>query len=61
MAAIRVLVADDEPLARRRIVRLARAERDVEVVAECASGAEALAACAPAAWTWRCSTCRCPT
>jgi two-component system LytT family response regulator len=41
---IRVLVADDEPLARRRIVRLLRAERDVEVVAECATGGEALAA-----------------
>jgi two-component system LytT family response regulator len=41
---IRVLVADDEPLARHRIVRLLRGERDVEVVAECATGGEALAA-----------------
>src|SRR5690349_1278530 len=37
----RVLLADDEPLARRRLVRFLRAEPDVEVVAECASGGEA--------------------
>jgi two-component system LytT family response regulator len=41
---IRVLVADDEPIARRRLLRLVRAEPDVEVAAECATGAEALAA-----------------
>ena len=37
----RVLIADDEPLARRRLGRFLRAEPDVEVVAECASGGEA--------------------
>jgi two-component system LytT family response regulator len=42
----RVLVVDDEPLARRRIARLARAEADVEVVAECSGGREAIAAIA---------------
>src|SRR5688500_7333690 len=38
---IRVLLADDEPLARRRLLRFLRAEPDVEVVAECASGDDA--------------------
>jgi two-component system, LytTR family, response regulator len=42
----RVLVVDDEPLARRRIARLVRAESDVEVVAECSGGREAIAAIA---------------
>ena len=32
---ITVLVADDEPLARRRLLRLLRAEADIDVVAEC--------------------------
>jgi len=41
---IRVMLADDEPLARRRLVRFLRAEPDVEVVAECANGAQAVAA-----------------
>ncbi len=40
----RVLIADDEPLARRRLLRFLRAEPDVEVVAECASGGEAVEA-----------------
>lgn len=39
---IRVLLADDEPLARRRLLRFLRAEPDADVVAECASGAEAV-------------------
>jgi two-component system, LytTR family, response regulator len=43
---IRVLIADDEPLARRRLVRFLRAEPDVEIVAECAGGAAAVAALA---------------
>jgi two-component system LytT family response regulator len=38
------MLADDEPLARRRLVRFLRAEPDVEVVAECANGAQAVAA-----------------
>ena len=43
---IRVLIADDEPLARRRLVRSLRAEPDVEIVAECAGGAAAVTALA---------------
>ena len=39
-----VVVADDEALARRRIVRLLRDREDVEVVAQCAGGAEAVGA-----------------
>lgn len=41
---IRVLLADDEPLARRRLLRFLRVEPDVEVVAECGGGEAALAA-----------------
>ena len=37
-----VLVADDEPLARRRLLRLLRAEPDIEVVAECKCGRSAV-------------------
>jgi len=40
----RVLLADDEPLARRRLLRFLRAEPDVEIVAECAGGDEAVEA-----------------
>ena len=43
---IRVLIADDEPLARRRLVRFLRAEPDVEIIAECAGGAAAVSALA---------------
>ena len=39
---ITVLVADDEPLARRRLLRLLRAEPDIEVVAECKGGRSAV-------------------
>ena len=39
---ITVLVADDEPLARRRLLRLLRAEPGIEVVAECKGGREAV-------------------
>lgn len=42
--AVRAVVVDDEALARRRIVRLLKARGDVEIVAECAGGLEALAA-----------------
>jgi two-component system, LytTR family, response regulator len=42
--AIRVVIADDEPLARQRIRRLLRKEPDVRIAAECADGAAAAAA-----------------
>jgi two-component system LytT family response regulator len=48
--ALRVLVVDDEPLARRRLRRMLAAEPDVDVVGESGSGAEAVALagrCAP--------------
>lgn len=38
---IRVLIADDEPLGRRRLVRFLRAEPDADLVAECGGGDEA--------------------
>lgn len=41
--ALRVLVCDDELIARRRAVRLLSEQPEVEVVAECASGDEVLA------------------
>jgi DNA-binding LytR/AlgR family response regulator len=40
--SITVLVADDEPLARRRLLRLLRAEPGIEVVAECKGGRSAV-------------------
>ena len=43
-APIRVVVADDEPLARHRIRRLLRREADVTIAAECADGAGTIAA-----------------
>lgn len=42
MSALRVLVADDEPLARARLLRLLAQFPDIEVVAECGSGQEAV-------------------
>lgn len=39
---IRVLVADDEAVARRRVARLLREAPEVEVVAECAGGRDAV-------------------
>jgi two-component system LytT family response regulator len=42
MSALRVLVADDEPLARARLLRLLAQFPDVEVVAECGSGQDAV-------------------
>jgi two-component system LytT family response regulator len=38
MSALRVLIADDEPLARQRLRRLLRREAEVEIVAECGDG-----------------------
>ncbi|MFN0057534.1 MAG: LytR/AlgR family response regulator transcription factor [Planctomycetota bacterium] len=42
--AIKVLVVDDEPLARERIRTLLAGEADFEIVAECSNGLEALEA-----------------
>ena len=39
---IRAAIVDDEPLARQRIRNLLRGERDVELIAECANGKEAI-------------------
>jgi len=41
---IRTIVVDDEPLARTSVLALLRRDSQVEVVGECASGAEAIAA-----------------
>jgi two-component system LytT family response regulator len=41
---IRALIIDDEPLARERVRTLLREEADIEVLAECANGNEAVAA-----------------
>jgi len=43
MKLIRTLIVDDEPLARQRIALLLKAEPDIQLLGECASGAEALA------------------
>jgi two-component system LytT family response regulator len=42
--AIRTLIVDDEPLARRRLMRLLRESADVEIVGQCQNGAEAIGA-----------------
>lgn len=41
---IRVLIVDDEPVARRGIMRLLKQEPDIDVVGECGDGAAAIAA-----------------
>ena len=41
MTKIRTMVIDDEPVARSRVISL-REEEDIEVVGECADGAEAV-------------------
>jgi two-component system LytT family response regulator len=46
VTALRTLIVDDEPLARRRLARLLKDEPDVRVVGECGDGASALAALA---------------
>ena len=43
MSRLRAVIADDEPLARARLLRLLGQFPDVEVVADCASGDEAIA------------------
>jgi len=42
MTAIRVLIVDDELLARQRLRRLVQAEPDAEVIGECVDGLEAV-------------------
>ena len=42
--SIRTLVVDDEPIARRSIVRLLRDDAEIEVLGEYGDGARALAA-----------------
>ena len=42
--AVRVLIVDDEPLARRRVAELLAEEPGVEIVGQATSGAEAIAA-----------------
>lgn len=41
---LRVLIVDDEPVARRGILRLLQQEPDIEIVAECGDGAAAVSA-----------------
>lgn len=41
---LRAIIADDEPLARERVRSLLAEEADVEIIAECANGAQALKA-----------------
>lgn len=41
---IRILIVDDEPIARRGIRANLKAERDVEIIGECSNGSEAVAA-----------------
>ena len=43
-ARIRTLVADDEPIARARMLSLLRDEPDIEVIGECATGPQAISA-----------------
>jgi two-component system LytT family response regulator len=40
--SVRVLIADDEPVARRRVARLLKEDRDISVIAECSGGLEAV-------------------
>ena len=42
MASVRVLIVDDEALARQRVRRLLQSETDVEIVGEAESGREAV-------------------
>ena len=44
MTPLRVIVVEDQPLAREHLVALLRTEPDVDVLAQCAHGGEALAA-----------------
>jgi two-component system LytT family response regulator len=44
MSQLRVMIADDEPLARQRLRRMLRREPEVEIVAECGDGPATVAA-----------------
>jgi two-component system LytT family response regulator len=44
MDRIRTIIVDDEPLGRSRLASLLQEEDDIEIVAQCGDGAEALAA-----------------
>lgn len=44
MTKLRLLIVDDEPLARERLRALLRGDSSIEIAGECANGAEALAA-----------------
>ncbi len=44
MSKLKVLIADDEPLARERVRALLRSEPEIEIVAECGNGPDAIAA-----------------
>src|SRR5262245_32675144 len=44
MRKIRVLIVDDEPIARRGIRLQLKTEPEIEIIAECANGLEAIAA-----------------
>ncbi len=44
MDPIRTLIADDEPLSRQRLRRMLGHEADIDIVAECATGAEVVQA-----------------
>ena len=44
MTKIRTLIVDDEPMARERVLWLLQQQPDIEVVGECADGAQALSA-----------------
>jgi two-component system LytT family response regulator len=46
MAAIKILIVDDEPLARERIRSLLSVHADIEIIGECATGAEAVSSIA---------------
>lgn len=46
VVALKVVIADDEPLARERLRTLLAAQADIEVVAEATDGLDALRACA---------------
>ena len=41
---LRVLIVDDEPVARRGLLRLLQQEQDIEIVGECGDGAAAISA-----------------
>src|ERR1044071_2156665 len=42
--SVRILIVDDEPLARERLRKLLEREPDIELVGECADGLQAVAA-----------------